>query len=142
MLLNVPNSTLLVAQPLCGVVPAELLDELPCAAGDVPREVDGVDSLEDDVVSLHGVGAGEGRGAWKKEKGANENIFSLVLQNYNGYIIFLKLNGCLNSKYSLFKKPLTYDRTVGLGISTNLQGCENSNIRIYFTTKRDLQIIF
>ena len=31
--------------------------------GDVPGEVDGVDALEDDVVGLHGVGAGEGRGA-------------------------------------------------------------------------------
>ncbi len=32
-------------------------------AGDVPGEVDGVDSLQDDVVGLHGVSAGERRGA-------------------------------------------------------------------------------
>lgn len=34
--------------------------------GDVAREVDGVDALQDDVVRLHGIGAGEGRGACKK----------------------------------------------------------------------------
>ena len=68
MLLDVPDSSLLVAQPLRGVVPAELLDELLGAAGDVAGEVDGVDALQDDVVRLHGVGAGERRGAWKRER--------------------------------------------------------------------------
>ena len=41
-------------------VPAEFLDELLGSGGDVAREVDGVDALQDDVVGLHGVGAGEG----------------------------------------------------------------------------------
>jgi len=68
MLLNVPDSALLVSQPLGGVVPAQLLDELSGSTGDVAGEVDGVDALQDDVVRLHGVGAGEGRSAWKKEK--------------------------------------------------------------------------
>ena len=64
MLLYVPDAALLVAEPLGGVVPAQLLDELAGAPGDVAGEVDGVDALQDDVVGLHGVGAGEGRGAW------------------------------------------------------------------------------
>ena len=41
-------------------IPAEFLDELLGSGGDVAREVDGVDALQDDVVGLHGVGAGEG----------------------------------------------------------------------------------
>ena len=59
VLLDVTDAALLVAEPLGGVVPAELLDQLPGAAGDVPGEVDGIDTLQDDVVGLHGVGAGE-----------------------------------------------------------------------------------
>ena len=64
--LDVENAVLLVSEPLCRVVPAQLLDELAGAPGDVAGEVDGVDALQDDVVGLHGVGAGEGRGAWKR----------------------------------------------------------------------------
>ena len=45
MLLDVPDAALLVAEPLCGAVPAELLDQLPRPAGDVARKVDGVDAL-------------------------------------------------------------------------------------------------
>ena len=45
VLLDVPDAALLVAEPLGGAVPAELLDELPRPAGDVSREVDGVDAL-------------------------------------------------------------------------------------------------
>jgi hypothetical protein len=44
-------------------IPAKFLDELLGARRDVAREIYGVDSLEDDVVGLHGVGAGEGRRA-------------------------------------------------------------------------------
>ena len=45
VLLDVPDAALLVAKPLGGAVPAELLDELARPAGDVSREVDGVDAL-------------------------------------------------------------------------------------------------
>ena len=45
MLLDVPDAALLVAEPLGGAVPAELLDELPRPARDVARKVDGVDAL-------------------------------------------------------------------------------------------------
>ena len=45
------------------LLPAEFLDEFLCSGGDVAGEVNGVDALEDDVVGLHGVGPGEGRGA-------------------------------------------------------------------------------
>ena len=43
--------------------PAKFLYQLLGSGGDVAGEVDGVNALEDDVVGLHGVGAGEGRGA-------------------------------------------------------------------------------
>ena len=43
--------------------PAQLLDELLGPGGDVPGEVYRVNALEDDIVGLHGVGAGEGRRA-------------------------------------------------------------------------------
>ena len=42
--------------------PAKFLYQLLGSGGDVAGEVDGVNALEDDVVGLHGVGAGEGRG--------------------------------------------------------------------------------
>ena len=45
VLLDVPDAALLVAEPLGGAVPAELLDELPRPARDVARKVDGVDAL-------------------------------------------------------------------------------------------------
>ena len=47
VLLDVPDAALLVAEPLGGAVPAELLDELARPASDVSREVDGVDALRD-----------------------------------------------------------------------------------------------
>ena len=45
MLLNVPDASLLVAQPFGRVVPTQFLDEFFGATGDVPRKVDGVDTL-------------------------------------------------------------------------------------------------
>ena len=63
MFLNVSDSALLVTESLRGIVPAQLLDELPGPRGDVPGEVDGVDAAQDDVVGLHGVRTGEGWGA-------------------------------------------------------------------------------
>ena len=47
MLLNVPDSSLLVAQPLGCVVPTQFLDEFFGATRDVPRKVDGVDTLQE-----------------------------------------------------------------------------------------------
>ena len=47
MLLNVPDASLLVAQPLGRVVPTQFLDEFFGATGDVPRKVDGVDTLQE-----------------------------------------------------------------------------------------------
>ena len=47
MLLNVPDSSLLVAQPLGRVVPTQFLDEFFGATRDVPRKVDGVDTLQE-----------------------------------------------------------------------------------------------
>ena len=63
MLLNVAYAALLIAQPLGRVVSTQFLDERRRRSGDVPRELYGVDALEDDVVGLHGVRAREGRGA-------------------------------------------------------------------------------
>lgn len=45
------------------ILPAQFLDEGRGVAGDVSRELDGVDALQDDVVRLHRVGAGERWGA-------------------------------------------------------------------------------
>ena len=47
MLLNVPDASLLVAQPLGRVVPTQFLDEFFGATRDVPRKVDGVDTLQE-----------------------------------------------------------------------------------------------
>ncbi len=63
VLLDVTDAALLVSQPFGGVVPAQLLDQLPGSAGDVSREVDGIDALKNDVVGLHRIGPGERRGA-------------------------------------------------------------------------------
>ena len=45
MLLNVPDASLLVAQPFGRVVPTQFLDEFFGATRDVTRKVDGVDTL-------------------------------------------------------------------------------------------------
>lgn len=63
VLLNFADATALVAEPLRRVVPAQLLDEGARVPGDVARELDRVDALQDDVVRAHRVGAGERRGA-------------------------------------------------------------------------------
>ena len=75
MLLYVPDPSFLVAKPLGGIVPAQLLDEFPGATGYVPGEVDGVDALQNNVVGLHGVCASERWGSYmvdqKRLKKAN-----------------------------------------------------------------------
>ena len=43
--------------------PAELLNEFLGPGRDVPGEVDGVNALQNYIVSLHGVSASEGRGS-------------------------------------------------------------------------------
>ena len=63
MFLDVPDATFLIAQPFGRIVPTQLLDELFGSAGDISGEVDGVDAFENDVVSLHGVGASKRRSA-------------------------------------------------------------------------------
>ena len=63
MLLNISDSSLLISQSLRRIVSAQLLDEFSGSAADVPGEVDGVDALQDDVVGLHRVCAGEWRRA-------------------------------------------------------------------------------
>jgi hypothetical protein len=42
-------------------LPAQPLDEILRVFRDFPGEIDGVDSLQDDVVRLHGIIPGEGR---------------------------------------------------------------------------------
>ena len=54
MLLNVPDASLLVAQPLGRVVPTQFLDEFFGATRDVPRKVDGVDTLQEKKPLLFG----------------------------------------------------------------------------------------
>lgn len=83
MLLDVPDAALLISEPLGRIVPTELLDELSRAARDVSREIDRVDSLQDDVVGLHGVAASEGRAEtrikkFKYKSKTIEKVFSLT----------------------------------------------------------------
>lgn len=63
VLLDLTDATSLVAQPFGRIVPAQLLDQVAGVACDIPGELNGVDSLQDDVVSAHWVRASEGRGA-------------------------------------------------------------------------------
>ena len=52
---------LLVTEPLCGVLLAELLDYGDGRFGNVTGEVELIYPPEDDVVDFHGVARGEGR---------------------------------------------------------------------------------
>lgn len=61
MLLNFTDSTALVAQSFRWIISAQFLDESTGIAGDVPGELNGVDTLQDDVVGTHWIGSGEGR---------------------------------------------------------------------------------
>ncbi len=83
MLLDVPDASLLVSQPLGGIVSAQLLDELPRPSGDVPGEVDGVDALQDDVVRLHGVRAGEGGSTYCIKKGKGDSISMIFVTRFS-----------------------------------------------------------
>lgn len=63
MLLNLTDSSALVAQPFGWIVPAQLLDQVTGVPRDIPGEFNGVDSLQDYVVSPHRVRARERRRA-------------------------------------------------------------------------------
>lgn len=63
MFLNIANASLLIAQPFCGIVPAELLDEGHGVPGYVPWELNRIYAFQYDVVRLHRIGTGEGRRA-------------------------------------------------------------------------------
>jgi hypothetical protein len=59
VLLNVSDATLLVAEPFSSIVPAQLFDQLSGTTGNVAGKVYGIDTLQNDVVGLHGVSASE-----------------------------------------------------------------------------------
>lgn len=61
MLLNFTDATPLVPQSFRWIISAQFLDESTGIAGDVPGELNGVDTLKDDVVGTHWIGSGEGR---------------------------------------------------------------------------------
>ena len=63
MLLNVSDAPFLVPQPFSGIISAQLLDQFLGATRNIAGEINCINSLQDNVVGLHGVGAGEGRGA-------------------------------------------------------------------------------
>ena len=68
MLLNVSDTSLLVSQSLCRVVPAQLLYEVLGPGGDVAREVNCVNALQNDVVGLHRVSSSKGRGTFGRRQ--------------------------------------------------------------------------
>merc|ERR1719507_2508962 len=85
---------LLVSKSLRTVVSAKLLDQLLGTSGDLSWEVYCVNSLEDDVVGLHRVGACEGRGAREQLKHQNSerpvvcgDIVALVEYHFWGDIL-------------------------------------------------------
>lgn len=65
MFLYLADATALVAQPLGGIVAAQLLDQSAGVARNVARKFDGIDALQDDVVRAHGIGAGERGSAYR-----------------------------------------------------------------------------
>ena len=66
MLLDVKDAVFLIAQAFGRIVSAEPLDEGDCHLGHVTRELDVVDSAQDDVVDLHRVA--------RRERGSGNNI--------------------------------------------------------------------
>ena len=75
MLLDVPQPILEVAQPLDGVVPAKLLDEVGGIPGHLLGEFDGINPSQDDVVRLHRIRARKRRTvARKQEKRRRDGI--------------------------------------------------------------------
>ena len=65
--LDVLDTSSLVSESFSRVVFAESLDERIRSLGYISRELHGVDTLQDTVISLHRVGAREGGRAWVRE---------------------------------------------------------------------------
>ena len=59
VLLDFTDAASLVAETLGRIVPAQLLDQRTGIAGDVARELDRIDTLQDDVVRAHRIGSSE-----------------------------------------------------------------------------------
>lgn len=59
MLLDLADASALVAQSFGRIVAAQFLDQVAGVPRDIPWEFDGVDSLQNDIVRPHGVGASE-----------------------------------------------------------------------------------
>lgn len=53
MLLNLADASPLIAQPFRWIITAQLLDQVTGVPRDVPGKFDGVDALQDNVVSPH-----------------------------------------------------------------------------------------
>ena len=68
MFFDIHYSPFLVAESLRGVLAAQFLDEGVSVPADLLREFDHVDSLQDDIVRLHRVGAREWRTARKAKQ--------------------------------------------------------------------------
>ena len=61
VLLNVSDATFLISQSFSRVVPAKFFDQFPGPSRDIPGEINCIYSLQNDVVSFHGIGACEGK---------------------------------------------------------------------------------
>ena len=71
MFLDVPQAILEVAQPLDGVVPAKLLDEVGGIPGHLLGKLDGINPPQDDVVSLHWIRTRKWRTVTKEQEKLN-----------------------------------------------------------------------
>lgn len=63
MLLNFADSAALIAEPFRWIVAAQFLYQGAGVARDIPREFDGIDAFQNDVVCAHRIGSGERRRA-------------------------------------------------------------------------------
>ena len=61
VLLNVSDATFLISQSFSRIVPAKFFDQFPGPSRDIPGEINCIYSLQNDVVSFHGISACEGK---------------------------------------------------------------------------------
>ena len=66
--LDISNASLLIAKSFRRIVTTQLFDQLFCSTCDITGKVNGIDSLQNDVVGFHWISASKGRRACKKDR--------------------------------------------------------------------------
>ena len=92
--LNVSDAPFLVPQPFRGIISAQFLDQFLGAPRDIAWEINCIDSLQDNVVGLHGVRAGEGRGAGEELEHEDaerpvvgRDVVAFVQDHFGGHVL-------------------------------------------------------